>query len=62
MHHGDADSTVPLSYDQRQDSLFTALGVDHQLVVYSGLDHLAVRTSPQMFQRVHDWYHAHGMF
>jgi len=62
MHHGDADSTVPLSYDQRQDSLFTALGVDHQLFVYPGLDHLAVRTSPQMFQRVHDWYHAHGMF
>jgi dienelactone hydrolase len=62
MHHGDADATVPLSYDQRQDSLFTALGVDHELFIYPGLDHLTVRTSPQMFQRVHDWYHAHGMF
>jgi hypothetical protein len=51
-----------LSYDQRQDSLFTALGVDHELFVYPGLDHLAVRASPLMFQRVHDWYHAHGMF
>lgn len=62
MHHGDADATVALSYDQRQDSLLAALGVDHQLYVYPGLDHLAVRTSPVMFQRVHDWYHAHGMF
>jgi len=62
MHHGDADTTVPLSYDQRQDSLLTALGAEHQLFVYPGLDHLAVRTSPQMFQRVHDWYAAHGVF
>lgn len=62
MHHGDADSTVALSYDQRQDSVLTATGDDHQLFVYQGLDHLAVRTSPLMFQRVHDWYHAHGMF
>lgn len=62
MHHGDADTTVALSYDQRQDSVLTATGVDHQLFVYQGLDHLAVRTSPLMFQRVHDWYHEHGMF
>lgn len=62
MHHGDADTTVPLSYDQRQDSLLTSLNVDHQLVVYPGLDHLAVRTSPVMLAHVHDWYHAHGIF
>ena len=62
MHHGDADATVALSYDQRFDSLLTATNVDHQLFVYPGLDHLAVRTSPLMFQRVHDWYAAHGMF
>jgi dienelactone hydrolase len=62
MHHGGADSTVALSYDQRQDSLLAALVVDHELFVYPGLDHLAVRTSPLMMQRVHDWYHSHGMF
>ena len=62
MHHGDADVTVDLSYDKRQDSVLSTTGVDHQLFVYPGLDHLAVRTSPQMFQRVHDWYHAHGLF
>jgi dienelactone hydrolase len=62
MHHGDADTTVALSYDQRQDSVLTATGVEHQLFVYPGLDHLAVRTSPIMFQRIHDWYRAHGLF
>lgn len=62
MHHGDADSTVPLSYDQRLDSVLTATNVDHQLFIYPGLDHLAVRTSPLMLQRVHDFYAAHGMF
>jgi dienelactone hydrolase len=62
IHHGDVDATVPLSYDQRLDSLLTAIGTGDQLFVYAGLDHLAVRTSPLMFQRVHDWYAAHGMF
>lgn len=62
MHHGDADATVPLSYDQRFDSLLTALGVEHQLFVYSGEDHLQVRTDATMFARVRMWYTAHGMF
>jgi dipeptidyl aminopeptidase/acylaminoacyl peptidase len=62
MHHGDADATVPLSYDQRFDSLLTALGVEHQLFVYSGEDHLQVRTDATMFTRVRAWYTAHGMF
>ena len=62
MHHGDADATVPLSYDQRFDSLLTALGVEHQLFVYAGEDHLQVRTDPTMFARVRAWYAAHGMF
>lgn len=62
MHHGDADATVALSYDQRQDSVLATTGDDHQLFVYAGLDHLAVRSSPTMLQRVHEWYHAHGMF
>ena len=61
-HHGDADSTVALSYDQRLDSLFTAHGVEHVLYVYPGLGHNDVRSLPLMLQRVHDWYAAHGMF
>jgi len=62
MHHGDADATVPLSYDVRLDSILTAHGVDHQLFVYAGEDHLAVRTDPNALTRIHDWYAAHGMF
>lgn len=62
MHHGDADSTVPLSYDQRFDSLLTALGVDHQLYVYAGESHLQVRTDTAMLARVQAWYATHGMF
>lgn len=62
MHHGDADATVPLSYDQRFDSLLTAMGVPHALYVYPGEDHLAVRLDPDMLARVHAWYAARGMF
>jgi dienelactone hydrolase len=62
MHHGDKDTVVPLSYDQRFDSLLTALGVPHELDVYPGADHLAVRLSPSVLDRVHAWYSAHGMF
>ena len=62
MHHGDADTVVPLSYDQRFDALLAALGVPHELDVYPGADHLAVRLSPVMLDRVHAWYGAHGMF
>jgi dienelactone hydrolase len=62
MHHGDADSTVSLTFDQRLDSLLTATAVEHVLYVYPGLGHNDVRSLPLMLQRVHDWYHAHGLF
>jgi dienelactone hydrolase len=61
-HHGDADTEVPLSYDQRLDSILTANNIDHQLVVYPGADHLAVRASAATLSLIHDWYAAHGMF
>jgi dienelactone hydrolase len=60
-HHGDADTVVPLSYDQRFDSLLAARGVAHQLYIYPGETHLQVRTDTAMFARVHTWYTAHGM-
>jgi dienelactone hydrolase len=62
MHHGDADETVPLAYDQRLDSLLAAHGVDHELFVYAGEDHLTVRTDPNALSRTRTWYAAHGMF
>jgi dienelactone hydrolase len=61
-HHGDADSEVPLSYDQRLDSVLTAVHVDHQLIVYPGADHFAVRSSPTTLSRIRDWYSLYGMF
>ena len=62
MHHGDADATVPLSYDVRFDSLLSSIGVEHQLFVYPGEDHLATRLDATMLERVRAWYAAHGMF
>lgn len=62
MHHGDADEVVPLSYEQRLDSILASVGDAHELYIYPGADHLATRTSPTMFTHVHDWYAAHGMF
>ncbi|HEX4683275.1 MAG TPA: hypothetical protein VH277_11215 [Gemmatimonadaceae bacterium] len=62
MHHGELDTTVPLSYDQRFDSPLTSTAVEHQLFVYAGETHLDVRTDPVVLAHVHDWYAAHGMF
>jgi len=62
MHHGGDDTVVPLSYDQRFDSVLTSDGVAHELYVYPGADHLAVRFSPEMLDHVHAWYASHGMF
>jgi dienelactone hydrolase len=62
IHHGAADTTVPLSMDERLDSLLTSLGVPHELDVYPGVDHGGMRRDPLMLQRVHDWYAAHGIF
>jgi dienelactone hydrolase len=61
-HHGGADSTVPLSFDERLDSLFTAMGLEHQFYVYPGETHEQSRTDTTMLARVHAWYTAHGMF
>jgi dienelactone hydrolase len=62
LHHGSADSTVPLSFDQRLDSLFTAMALDHQFYVYPGETHEQTRTDTTMLARVHTWYATHGMF
>lgn len=62
LHHGDADSTVDISFDKRLDSLLTATQTEHVFYVYPGLGHNDVRSLPLMLQRVHDWYHAHGLF
>jgi len=62
MHHGELDTTVPLSFDQRFDAILTAAHVEHQLFVYPNEGHLQVRADAAMLTRVRAWYAAHGMF
>jgi fermentation-respiration switch protein FrsA (DUF1100 family) len=60
MHHGSADQTVPLSWDERLAAVLREHGVPNALYVYDG-GHLAPRADPLMFQRVRAWYTAHGV-
>ncbi|HKQ78853.1 MAG TPA: prolyl oligopeptidase family serine peptidase [Blastocatellia bacterium] len=62
MHHGDADTVVPLEDDQSLDALLQTKGTAHQLRVYAGYGHNAIPFDPTMYQRVRDWYTAHGLF
>lgn len=62
LHHGTADETVPLAFDQRFDALLASMHVEHELDVYRGASHLEVAGDPKVLARIHDWYAAHGMF
>jgi dienelactone hydrolase len=65
IHHGDADATVPLSFDQRLASILDANGVPHELFVYPGAGHTNVdpfAQSPVFFARVRAWYAKYGLF
>jgi dienelactone hydrolase len=60
LHHGSADETVPLAWDQRLASVLDEHGIPHALYVYAG-GHLAPRSNPLMFERVRAWYATHGV-
>jgi len=62
IHHGDEDTVVPLVDDQRLGDLLQAKGTVHQLLVYAGYGHNVIPSDPTMYQRVRDWYTAHGLF
>jgi dienelactone hydrolase len=62
LHHGADDETVPVGYDERFAELLAREGVEHQLFVYPGKGHLQVRAGPEVLERIHEWYVAHGMF
>ena len=62
IHHGGADSTVPLKDDQRLDSLLQAHGVPNQIYVYPGYSHTDMTFDTTMYGRIHTWYTAHGLF
>jgi dienelactone hydrolase len=60
LHHGSADETVPLAWDERLAGVLTDRGVANALYIYPG-GHLAPRSNPLMFERVRAWYAAHGV-
>lgn len=60
LHHGSADETVPLSWDERLASVLSEHGVANALYVYNG-GHLAPRSNPLMFERVRAWYAMYGV-
>jgi dienelactone hydrolase len=60
LHHGSADETVPLSWDERLARALTQRGVENALYVYDG-GHLAPRANPLMFERVRAWFAMHGV-
>jgi dienelactone hydrolase len=60
LHHGSADETVPLSWDERLANVLRQHGVENALYVYDG-GHLAPRSNPLMFERVRAWYSMHGV-
>ena len=62
LHHGEADETVPLEWDERLDAILAMRGVAHELDVYPGAGHLQARATPVILERIHSWYAAHGMF
>jgi dienelactone hydrolase len=61
MHHGDADSVVPLAFDQSLDRILAEHGTRHELHVYRGFSHDAVSTDAAMLERVREWYAAAGV-
>jgi predicted esterase len=60
LHHGSADETVPISWDERLAHVLSENNVANALYVYPG-GHLAPRSNPLMFERVRAWYAAHGV-
>lgn len=60
LHHGDADTVVPLALDRALDSILTGNGVTHELHVYPGRGH-DIGAEPTMLSRVRAWYQTHGV-
>lgn len=61
LHHGDADTVVPLALDQNLSRILAAGGVPHELRVYPGYSHSAIPFDATMLARVRSWYQAHGV-
>ena len=61
MHHGDADTVVPLALDQQLAAQLAANPTVHQLLVYAGFTHPQIATNAGMLATVRAWYQQHGL-
>jgi hypothetical protein len=59
LHHGDEDTTVALTMDQRLADVLQ--GAERELFVYPGVDHNGVSRDPAVLNRIRFWYSTHGM-
>lgn len=62
MHHGDPDSTNPLSSDQRLAMILNANNVPHELWIYPGGGHVGFVQTPAFYTRIRNWYTKFGLF
>lgn len=61
LHHGDADTVVPLIRDQALANQLAANPTVHQLVVYPGYSHSQIASDAGMLASVRAWYTAHQL-
>jgi dienelactone hydrolase len=61
LHHGDEDTTVALTMDQRLADVLQGVGAERELFVYPGVDHNGVSRDPTVLNRIRLWYSTHGM-
>ncbi len=62
LHHGDPDTTNPLSSDQRLASILAANGVPNELWIYPGAGHVGFVQFPAFYTRIRAWYARFGLF
>ena len=59
FHHGDADVTVPIVYDNNIETIFKKNGVLYNYYIYPGLTHQQMSTDATMFTRTKDFFNLH---
>lgn len=56
FHHGDADVTVPIVYDNNLEKIFIKNGLLYNYYIYPGLTHQQMSTDATMFTRTKDFF------
>ena len=61
IHHGNDDFVVPLLADQLFAAALAARGIDHELLIYPGVDHVEIAVSTTVLDRIREWYRSKGV-